>query len=198
MTDESTRRREPPLTNVANMITFARFIFAILFFVFVSWEDSSVALNVAFVLFVVAALSDILDGYLARKYSLASSFGRLADPFVDKILICGGFIFLMTEHQEIRPWMVMVIVGRELLVTAMRSFFESRKAAFAANVMGKMKMFLQSFTIGGFILVSANFHDSRLMWSIVPVALWAAVIITAVSGFIYCLGLPARLRDEGA
>ena len=198
MTDEGRGRREPPLINVANMITFARFIFAILFFVFVSWESSSVALNVAFVLFVVAGLSDILDGYLARKYGLATSFGRIADPFVDKILICGGFIFLMVQHPEIRPWMVMVIVGRELLVTAMRSFFESRKAAFAANVMGKTKMFLQSFTVGGFIFVSANFNDSRFLWGVVYVALWAAVIVTAVSGLIYCLGLPGRLRDEGA
>ena len=108
----------------------------------------------AFVLFLVAVGTDWLDGYYARKYNQITTLGRILDPFADKVIICGTFIFLVTTRGclpigcLLQAWMVVVIVGRELLVTALRSFLEERGSDFSANLSGKLKMVLQCVAAG--------------------------------------------------
>ena len=105
-------------------------------------------------LFIVAAGTDWLDGYYARKYSQVTTLGRILDPFADKVIVCGTFIFLMAIPAMaevpwgLRAWMVVVIVGRELLVTALRSFIEDRGSDFSAKMSGKLKMVLQCVAAG--------------------------------------------------
>ena len=140
--------------NLPNKITTARLAIACVFFASLSWyqflqgrgggADAPLGpvwlLDLAFVLFVVAAVTDWIDGYLARKLDKVTSFGRLADPLVDKILICGAFVYFLGlgPATHVRAWMVVVILGREFLVTGIRSMAESRGVAFGALYWGKI------------------------------------------------------------
>ena len=96
-------------------------------------------------MFVVAAGTDWVDGFWARRYGQVTTLGRILDPFVDKIIICGTFIFLVAESaiRASPAWMAVIVVGRELLVTALRSFLEEQGADFSAKLSGKLKMVLQ-------------------------------------------------------
>jgi CDP-diacylglycerol---glycerol-3-phosphate 3-phosphatidyltransferase len=124
-------------------------------------------LLLAAAVFITAALTDMLDGFLARRWQAESTFGRIMDPFADKILVVGGFVFLagpdfwwpfpagwsdkLSGHglqiSGIYPWMVVTILARELLVTSLRGMIESRGVRFGADVFGKLKMILQSIVI---------------------------------------------------
>src|SRR5436309_8097252 len=119
----------PPVFNLANQLTTSRLVLALLLFALISSGSWLLSLLV----FAVAAVTDWLDGYLARKQGLTSTLGRNLDPLVDKVLICGAFIFLVpVDRAGIEPWMVTVVVGRELIITSLRSFLENRGATFAA------------------------------------------------------------------
>ncbi len=153
--------------------------------------------KVATVVFVVAALSDILDGYLARRWHVVSGFGRVMDPFCDKILVLGGFILLVgspfvgvdpetgarTMLSGVAAWMVVAILSRELLVTTIRSFLEAQGVEFGADVFGKIKMFSQSVAVPLCVLVGT--HETLLasdLWTTArDVVVWLAVIVTLLS-----------------
>lgn len=114
-------------------------------------------LNVSLVVFILAVVTDFLDGYLARKWKLTSTFGRIADPFADKVVICGGFVMLTgVTPRLVEPWFAVVIMTREFLVSGLRSFLESRGVAFGAEWSGKLKMLVQSITIPLVIFYQAN------------------------------------------
>jgi CDP-diacylglycerol---glycerol-3-phosphate 3-phosphatidyltransferase len=156
-----------PFHLIPNLITTSRLLLAIVFFVLLSWyqyegRGHSSLLTWAFFICLIAITTDYLDGYLARKWNVESGFGRVIDPFVDKILVLGSFIFFAGKnfiipiegHPEvvftitgITPAMVVVVLGRELLVTSLRGFMEAAGHAFGAEWAGKLKMILQSITI---------------------------------------------------
>ena len=126
--------------NLPNQITIARLVVSLIVFVLIPLKQFSWALG----FFLLAATTDWLDGYLARKHGLVTQLGRILDPFADKILISGAFIFLAAEPgSQIAAWMAVVVVGRELLVTALRSFLEQQGADFSAKMAGKLKMVFQ-------------------------------------------------------
>ena len=130
----STQPPSAAVFNLPNGLTLARLGLAVVLFGCISAEWWLVGL----VVFVVAAFTDWLDGYLARKHGSTSSFGRNFDPLVDKVLICGAFIFLLPVHgTELAPWMVTVVVARELIITGLRSFFESQAAQFRGRLAGQ-------------------------------------------------------------
>ena len=168
--------------NLPNRLTMMRLLLAIVFFIFLSYSYYTISL----LAFLLAWLTDWLDGYVARKKGLLTDFGRIADPFVDKIIVCGGFILLINHaHDMISPWMVVVIVAREFLVNTLRSYSESRGIEFGATIWGKAKMFIQSFTISLILLFFAYFkHFMTIKYGII-IMLWLTVIITLVSGIKY-------------
>ena len=171
-----------PHVNLPNKITMSRLVLAIIFFAVLSYGY----FNIAFCAFVLAGITDWFDGYLARKHGQLTEFGRIADPFVDKIIICGGFITLLHHAQTVlAPWMVVVIVAREFLINSLRSYVETKNIPSPSNMWGKSKMFLQSITIGAIILLYAHFQTD--LWAIVLVItlLWATIILTVVSGLQY-------------
>jgi CDP-diacylglycerol--glycerol-3-phosphate 3-phosphatidyltransferase len=130
----------PPVFNLPNQLTASRFVLALILFVFIAYGWWAWCL----VIFCVAAFTDWLDGYLARKQGISSTLGRNLDPLVDKVLTCGAYIFLMpVEGAGLYPWMVTVVVARELVITSLRSFLENRGAQFGAEWVGKVKMMLQ-------------------------------------------------------
>src|SRR5947199_4524510 len=120
----------PPVFNLPNQLTALRLVLAIALFVLIGlhwWLWSMLV-------FAAAAVTDWLDGYLARKQGLSSTLGRVFDPLVDKVLICGAYIFLLpVPRAGLLPWMVTVVVARELIITGLRSFLENRGIVFGAD-----------------------------------------------------------------
>src|SRR5262245_6020018 len=119
-------RKEVSPWNLPNLLTATRLILAVFLFALISVQSWITALMV----FLVAAFTDWLDGYLARKQGLTSAFGRNFDPLVDKVLICGAFIFLLpVPGAGLMPWMVTVVVASEIIHTTLRRLLEPPPSA---------------------------------------------------------------------
>jgi CDP-diacylglycerol---glycerol-3-phosphate 3-phosphatidyltransferase len=180
-----------------NQITISRLFLSLVFFILVALFDQIygpfrvpfppiptgglIILDISIGVFILAAATDWVDGHLARKWKMVSTFGRIADPFVDKVFICGSFIFLIEISPLVQPWFVVVIVVREFLVSGLRSFLESRGVPFGAGWGGKLKMGFQSITIPFVILYRANFPDSRPLRYLVIALLAATLLLTVTS-----------------
>jgi CDP-diacylglycerol---glycerol-3-phosphate 3-phosphatidyltransferase len=182
--------------NVPNQLTCLRILLSVLLFALIAYGCYVAAL----VTFIIAALTDWLDGYWARKFNQITTLGRILDPFADKVIVCGTFIFLavapamLAEPWGLRAWMVAVIVCRELLVTALRSFLEERGSDFSANMSGKLKMVLQSVAAAA-SLAYLNFRQPLetggflpapdWVWWLTVLSIWSAVVLTIYSGAVY-------------
>jgi CDP-diacylglycerol--glycerol-3-phosphate 3-phosphatidyltransferase len=206
MTIDTTLPPRPKIWTLPNQLTVSRLILSVVLFVCIAYQ----AFAAAFVLFVVAASTDWLDGFLARRYGLVTQLGRILDPFADKMIICGTFIFLAAvptvlesrpggqfvevSPSGIRPWMAVLVMGRELLVTALRSFIEQRGTDFSADMSGKLKMVVQCIA-AGMGLYNLAYQPA---WLPVPltIAVWAAVALTVYSGGVY-IRRAAALIDAG-
>jgi len=185
--------------NLPNKLTLARLVLTGIFFVFIASKDV-VLQNVSLLLFIVAALTDLADGYVARKYGMVTDFGRVADPFADKILVCGALIFLLAKNQgtddsRVRAWMVVLILAREFLVSGIRSIAESRNIPFGANYWGKLKTLSQNFAVGFSILYVAN-SSFRWIWPVVDGVLYLSVSMTLISGLVYVIRAKRILRID--
>jgi CDP-diacylglycerol--glycerol-3-phosphate 3-phosphatidyltransferase len=182
--------------NLPNKITVARLAISLMVFVLIPQRYFVTSL----IFFLLAAGTDWIDGYLARKYKLITQFGRILDPFADKILICGVFIFLAAEPaSQIASWMAVVVVGRELLVTALRSFLEQHGADFSANLAGKLKMGFQCLAAAS-SLVLLSYQGAPPSWlpGFVFTAAWLAVGSTIYSGYGYVMSAATMLRGMRA
>ena len=186
--------------NLPNQITLARLAVAIVFFVCLAQFDASqpklniTLLDVCATLFIIAAASDAIDGYFARKHNQITSFGRVFDPFVDKILVIGAYIFLAGDGfvdsagnniSDVSGWMVVVILGRELLVTSLRGVTEASGQDFSANIYGKAKMVLQSVTVGWVLLTLAHPKGLAFFANFRSTMVYITVIVTIISGISY-------------
>lgn len=189
--------------NTPNLITAARFLLSVVIFFLLPLQEYTLSL----ILFIIAAGTDWVDGYLARKYDQVTQLGRILDPFCDKIIICGTFTLLAVEmaklqtagkvipadaYYVIQGWMAVVVVGREILVTALRGFIEQHGGDFSANMPGKLKMVFQCGAVIGALLIIGKAEDSELTTEISPALsystaafVWLAVISTVYSGLIY-------------
>jgi CDP-diacylglycerol---glycerol-3-phosphate 3-phosphatidyltransferase len=196
MTADAVRTTRRAMFNLPNQLTFLRLILSVVLFCIIAWEYYLTGM----VLFIIAAGTDWLDGYYARKYSQVTTLGRILDPFADKVIICGTFIFLMPAMMDVawglRPWMVVVIVGRELLVTALRSFIEDRGSDFSAKMSGKLKMVLQCVAAGTCLFyLSPLTNAPNWCWWLLVGSVWAAVVLTVYSGMVY-IRAAVRLLNE--
>jgi len=184
--------------NIANALTGARIVAGIGFFICISSDDARIML-VGFVLFVIAGLTDIFDGYFARRQQAVTKVGRVADPFADKFLVSGGFIMLLAKPElagYLSAWMVVVIVGRELLVMSMRSFSESQKRDFGTTFWGKSKTFLQYIAIGAMALFCVALGDEQWARIVTRISIYAAVAATIISGAVYMINAGKMLQGD--
>ena len=183
--------RQPPVFNLPNQLTAARFVLGIILFVLIEEEQWIACIGV----FALAAVTDWLDGYLARKQGLTSTLGRNLDPLVDKVLICGAFIFLVPKAAGVYAWMVTVVVSRELIITSLRSFLENRGATFGADWLGKIKMVLQCAALFAIFLALQVPTYAFLDW--VRLALiYAMLAATALSGLQYLWRAAQLFRNQ--
>jgi CDP-diacylglycerol--glycerol-3-phosphate 3-phosphatidyltransferase len=182
--------------NVPNQITIGRLLMSIVFFACLAQYDAKNAagrtwlLDISAYIFLLAALSDIVDGYLARKHNQITSFGRVIDPFVDKILTIGAYTFLASDGfvdpsgekiTGVTAWMVVVILARELLVTSLRGMTEAQGSSFAANAYGKAKMALQSTTVVWLLLTLAHPEGLAFFKQFNTFLVYLTVIVTFLS-----------------
>ncbi len=182
--------------NVPNFITGTRLLLSVVLFALIGvggWWIASAAL------FVFAASTDALDGYLARRYKQVTVLGRIMDPFVDKVIVCGTFVFLLEKNGDldsgVNAWMVITIIGREMFVSSLRGILEKEGKDFSASLSGKLKMALQCIAITASLLSLSK----ELPWPWLPavrdVLLWIAVGVTVWSGLIYLIRGFALLRE---
>ena len=178
----------PPIVNLPNQLTASRLVLALVLFALIAWAQWIACV----VVFAVAALTDYLDGYFARKHGLTSALGRNFDPLVDKVLICGAYIFLQpVEAAGLMPWMTTLVVARELIITSLRGFLESEGIKFGADWLGKLKMGLQCAALYG-IFVYLDLHgrgveaNVDLFFGVVrDLLIYAMLAATALSGLQY-------------
>ena len=185
--------------NMPNLVTGTRLLLSLVLFSMISkggWWISAAAL------FVFAASTDALDGYLARRYKQITVLGRILDPFVDKVIVCGSFVFLLEKQGQsdsdsgVNAWMVIIIIGREMFVSSLRGILEKEGKDFSASMAGKLKMTLQCVAV----TVSLLSLSPSLNWPWLPgfrdVMLWVAVGVTIWSGLIYVIRGFSLLRQE--
>jgi CDP-diacylglycerol--glycerol-3-phosphate 3-phosphatidyltransferase len=191
------------LKQIPNILTGGRLVLAVVFLLMVFFEpklathqDTSFYLDIAFVIFVIAGLTDMFDGLVARKLNVAGKFGRIVDPLADKILICGSFVvfalisqpklFSFTKAQlAVIQWgFAAVIIAREAFVTVLRHYSEAKGIKFPATLSGKLKMFCQTFAVGTVVVKMA--HVQTPLWGqwFTAVTYLVTVLITVVSGFL--------------
>ena len=185
---------QPRFWNVPNSMTVARLVLALVVFVFMSLDQYAIALPV----FVIAALSDALDGYFARLLKQGTPIGRQLDPLVDKVIVSGCYIYLasISERTGVYPWMVTAIVVRELLIQGLRSLLEGQGTAFGARLAGKLKTTMQCFSITAALLgLSLTSPPGWLLW-VRDIMTWLAVALTIYSGAIYLVNAMPALRSQ--
>lgn len=151
-TEERTQRKplRDELVNLPNLITYLR-ILVIPVFLWLVWRGDPVSSVLAAVLFTLAALSDILDGWLARKMNLVSVVGKLMDPLADKLIVTAALVML-AQMGRIEAWLVIVILSRELIVSGLRQIASSEGLVIAASQGGKWKTALQLSGIIGVLV----------------------------------------------
>ena len=200
-TSETAGNSKNEIWNVPNKISAARLVLAFVFFALLPFKLYWAAL----VVFLIAAGTDWVDGWYARKYDMVTKLGRVLDPFCDKILICGAYILLAVEmngkfpwYAQIAGWIAVIVVGRELLVTVLRSMIEGAGGDFSAKMAGKLKMWFQciavvSCLVGLALDAGTAELPSWLFWTIVG-SVWLSLFSTVHSGWQYVEGAKDFLK----
>jgi len=186
------------IRQIPNILTFGRLVLTIVFLLMVLYSpdvgDKPAFLDTAFVIFVIAGLTDIFDGPVARKLGVASQFGRMLDPLVDKILVCGSFVCfaiigepllfgLPAPTLRLVHWSVAaVLILREGYVTGLRHYYEARGVNFAAVASGKIKMLIQSFAIGTVMIKAAHVQTALWGYWFTTITLGIMLVVTVISG----------------
>lgn len=185
--------------NLPNKLTVSRLVLTVFFLIaiFGSYPFGS---TVALAIFVVASITDFLDGKIARDRKLITDFGILMDPLADKILICSAFIALVERgmldasiNLQVQGWMICIIVARELAITGLRMMAASKNVVLAAEGYGKHKTISQMVCLTGLLVfvclpewgaIGESIFGSWLPW-FCQITLWLTVFLTLFSGSVY-------------
>lgn len=188
--------------NPPNIITLSRLLLAVFLFWLIDVGGHWLA---ACVVFAIAAATDALDGFIARRYGMVTKIGRILDPFVDKVIIGGAFMFLaVTPDSGINAWMVMIVIGREMFVTSLRSVLEQEGKDFSAIMSGKIKMVVQCAAVAGSFLyleyalgTEVSEHTRDIARYVRDGLLWTSVVVTLYSGYEYVIRAARMFRSAG-
>lgn len=167
--------------NLANKLTIVRILLVPIFIFFIIF-DIPFGEYIAAAIFVIAALTDSLDGYIARKKNQITKFGKFMDPLADKLLVSSALI-LLVEMDKLPAWVVIIIIAREFAVTGLRLLAASEGITIAANWWGKIKTITQIFAI--ISLLINNFPFNRINFAFDKLLIAMAVFFTIVSGIDY-------------
>ena len=162
--------------NLPNKLTTLRVIMIPFFVFFLLWQggENRTFRMISLVLFIVASLTDLLDGKIARKYNLVTNFGKFMDPLADKLLVCSALICLI-ELGQLPAWMVIVIISREFIISGFRLVASDNGVVIAASYWGKFKTTFQMFAVILLILDIAALHY------VTSACVWIALALTIIS-----------------
>jgi len=204
---------------VPNQLTVLRLVVAVVFFLILNQfrypDRPSWILWTAMGFFIFGMLTDIADGYLARRWNVESTFGRIMDPFVDKVMVIGAFMYLSGPRfvnpaaveagaffnmvSGVYPWMVAIVLARELLVTGIRGEMESGGLRFGASVYGKLKTLVQSIVIPfilGIVALDPELPGRAWMKWVRDPMVYTMVLVTFLSGVPYILRAAKALKPQ--
>ncbi|MBQ0138601.1 MAG: CDP-diacylglycerol--glycerol-3-phosphate 3-phosphatidyltransferase [Kurthia sp.] len=180
--------------NIPNRITVSRIclipIFVLVMVLDFGWGDMTllgatmpVEHFVGAMIFIVASLTDWIDGYYARKHNLVTNMGKFLDPLADKLLVSAAFILLIELSDKVPAWIIIIIISREFAVTGLRLICAEQGEVVAANQLGKIKTWTQILAISLLLLNNVIFE----MWNIPAdvIMLWIALVFTVWSGIEY-------------
>jgi len=171
--------------NLPNILTVLRIVLIPLFVI--AFLDGGISTWAAFAIFILASVTDFLDGYIARKKNLVTDFGKLMDPLADKILVMSAFV-CFTFAGIFHPAVTIVVMSREFLVTGIRMLATAKGKIIAADILGKLKTISQDITA---ILVlfkcSAGADEISFIGIATDCITWIMVILTICSGINYCI-----------
>ena len=161
--------------NLPNKLTVLRMIM-IVPFVFFMLTDMAGGMSkwIALALFVIASLTDLLDGKIARKYNLVTNFGKFMDPLADKLLVCAAMICLV-ETGKIASWVVIIIISREFIISGFRLIASDNGIVIAASYWGKFK------TVFQMVMIILMIADIAILYVVTQIVMWIALVLTIVS-----------------
>lgn len=162
--------------NLPNKLTVLRVILIPFFVAALLWDggDNDGLRILSAAIFIIASLTDMLDGKIARKYNLVTNFGKFMDPLADKLLVCSALICLI-ELEEIPAWMVIVIISREFIISGFRLVASDNGVVIAASYWGKFKTTFQMIAVILMIL------DIDALSPVTTAMVWIALVLTVVS-----------------
>ncbi len=157
-----------------------------------------VASILAALVFFLAIVSDYLDGYIARSYGSGSTLGKFLDPLADKVVVTAALIMLagMAREPRVPAWIVVILIGREIIVTGLRAIAAAEGMIVAAEELGKYKMALQSIAIQGLLVHYTYFHVN--FFAAGMLVLWVSMILSVWSGADYYVKIARALRPKPA
>lgn len=177
--------------NLANQLTIVRVLLVPVFMYYLMQDTPSTRI-IALVLFVVASLTDMLDGYVARNYNQITKLGKLLDPLADKILVTAALVCLVGLNQ-IPAWIVVLILAREFIVSIFRAIAASDGIVIAASVWGKLKTISQMAAI--ILILLNNFPFQALHIPMDQIVLYLAALLTLISGIDYIYKNRSLLKE---
>ena len=162
--------------NLPNKLTTLRVIMIPFFVFFLLWQNGEnyTFRMIALALFIIASLTDLLDGKIARKYNLVTNFGKFMDPLADKLLVCSALICLI-ELNALPAWMVIIIISREFIISGLRLIASDNGVVIAASYWGKFKTTFQMVSVVLLIL------DIPALAFVTTICVWIALVLTIVS-----------------
>ncbi len=160
--------------NLPNKLTMFRVLLIPFFVVFMLLDITSVDKWIALAIFIIASLTDLLDGKIARKYNLVTNFGKFMDPLADKLLVCSALICLVALD-KIPAWIVIVIIAREFIISGFRLIASDNGVVIAASYWGKFKTTFQM------VMICLMIADIAAISLLTKIVMWAALILTIVS-----------------
>ena len=162
--------------NLPNKLTTLRVIIISFFVFFLLWQngENRTFRIIALALFIIASLTDLLDGKIARKYNLVTNFGKFMDPLADKLLVCSALICLI-ELNALPAWMVIIIISREFIISGFRLIASDNGVVIAASYWGKFKTTFQMVSVVLLIL------DIPALAFVTTICVWIALLLTIVS-----------------
>ena len=162
--------------NLPNKLTTLRVIMIPFFVFFLLWQngENRTFRMIALALFIIASLTDLLDGKIARKYNLVTNFGKFMDPLADKLLVCSALICLI-ELNALPAWMVIIIISREFIISGFRLIASDNGVVIAASYWGKFKTTFQMVSVVLLIL------DIPALAFVTTICVWIALLLTTVS-----------------
>lgn len=176
--------------NLPNKLTVFRVILIPFFVVLLLFDITAYDEWIALAIFIIASLTDFLDGHIARKYNLVTNFGKFMDPLADKLLVCSALICLV-ELSRIPAWIVILIIAREFIISGFRLIASDNGVVIAASYWGKFKT---TFQIVMICLMIANLEP---LYLVTQVVMWAALILTVVSLVDYLIKNRGVMQESG-